>query len=317
MSVLNEIAPTDGELQSYLLGLLPDEDAERLDELSIIDDQVAERLRIVEDDLVDAYINGELAGETLERFESSYLASERRREKVRFARTLLGARRVPRPADATGPQRPVRALTDERERSSETGTPKHGPSTQRYRLAWTLAAAASVLLVAGGLVYERAQLRTDLREAQRASAELSDRTRELQQQLDERRAVPTEVPAAREAPPPALPVIALVLLPQTRAIGPVPTIAVPQALDRIALDLRVEPNDFPRHEVVLKDPAVDRIVWRSERISARSVDGVRTVSIVIPAALLKPQHYSIELNGIAPAGSVEVAGSYAFEVVRR
>src|SRR5262245_5872489 len=76
MSVLNEIGPADKELQSYLLGLLPDEDAERLDELSIIDDQVAERLRIVEDDLVDAYVNGELTGATLERFESHYLASE-------------------------------------------------------------------------------------------------------------------------------------------------------------------------------------------------------------------------------------------------
>ena len=79
------------ELERYLLGLLPDEDAERLDEMSISDDEVAGRLRVVENDLVDAYVRGTLSGEKLERFESFYLSSDRRREKVRFARTFLSA----------------------------------------------------------------------------------------------------------------------------------------------------------------------------------------------------------------------------------
>jgi hypothetical protein len=48
----------DEQLVRYLLGLLPDEEAERLDELSIADDELAWRLRAVEDDLVDAYVTG-------------------------------------------------------------------------------------------------------------------------------------------------------------------------------------------------------------------------------------------------------------------
>src|SRR5262245_48159390 len=199
MSVLNEIRPPHKEPQSYLLGLLPDEDAERLDELSIIDDQVAERLRIVEDDLVDAYVNGELTGATLERFESHYLASERRREKVRFARTLLGARRVARPADDARPRRPSGTQPSERERSAEAEAPLHGPVAKGSRLAWTFAAAAAVLLAAGA--YDVVQLRTSLRETERASAELSDRTRALQRQLDEQRAAPAQVVKTPEAAP--------------------------------------------------------------------------------------------------------------------
>lgn len=288
MSLLNEAAPGDKQLERYVLGLLPEEAAERLDELSIVDDDVASRLQVVEDALVDAYVRGELTGETLAQFETVYLASERRREKVRFARTLLGSR----------VRRPVR---------------------WRLNTGWMLAAAAAVILVAGGvLVYRDAQLRTELRGAQQASAGLSDRARALEQQLNEARSPRVEAAKTPDAAPPALlPLTALVLLPQMRATGPIPTLAIPQGIDRVALDLRVDPNDFSRYQVALRDPAADQIVWRSERIPSRTVDAVPTVSIVIPATVLKTQHYSLELEGITSAGGSEVAGSYVLQVVRR
>ena len=91
MSLLREPGLDDQQLVRYLLGLLSDEDAERLDELSIADDGLAWRLRAVENDLIDRYVGGTLDGETLERFESFYLSSERRRQKVKFAGNFLGA----------------------------------------------------------------------------------------------------------------------------------------------------------------------------------------------------------------------------------
>src|SRR5580765_7224603 len=90
MSLPDKPAQAD-ELVQYLLGLLPPEDAERLDEASIVDDDVAARLRSVEDDLVDAYVRGALTGETLTRFESHYLLSPRRRQHVAFAGRFLRA----------------------------------------------------------------------------------------------------------------------------------------------------------------------------------------------------------------------------------
>src|ERR1700723_4427444 len=79
----------DQLLTRYLLGLLPEEETERLDELSIVGDDFACRLRDVENDLVDAYASGELSGETLARFQSSYLSSAEGRERVRFPEGLL------------------------------------------------------------------------------------------------------------------------------------------------------------------------------------------------------------------------------------
>jgi hypothetical protein len=76
-------------LRDYLLGTLQDEKAEITDGAVVADDDAASLLCIVEDDLVDAYARGRLRGEVLERFESFYLASPRRRAKARFAACFL------------------------------------------------------------------------------------------------------------------------------------------------------------------------------------------------------------------------------------
>src|SRR5260221_4791475 len=75
-------------LIQYLLGSLADTEAERLDELSITDDEGAWRLTAAENDLVDAYVRGELSGETLRRFETHYLSSQKRQDQARLAHPL-------------------------------------------------------------------------------------------------------------------------------------------------------------------------------------------------------------------------------------
>ena len=58
-----ELAWPDDELVvRYLLGALPDDDTECLDELSITDDEFVLRLRTVERDLIDAYVKGRAVG---------------------------------------------------------------------------------------------------------------------------------------------------------------------------------------------------------------------------------------------------------------
>ena len=132
----------DQILVQYLLGSLPEDQSERLDELSVSDDDFVWRLHAAENDLVDAYVRNELSGETLERFRSFYLSSTLRREKVKFAETLL----------ALGEHEP--------------------PSTRWWFTApmaiprWGLAAAiAAALLIAGVLIYDNTRLRNRVQEA--------------------------------------------------------------------------------------------------------------------------------------------------------
>jgi hypothetical protein len=295
----------DGQLVRYLLGLLSDGDAERVDRLSVSSDEFAWRLRLAEDDLVDAYVRGTLDAEAVERFESFYLSSERRRQKVKFARTFV-------------------AEVDRRGGSQKSPSLRR-VTVPRSRTVWQLAAAA-VLLLAGFGLSEYRRLRTDLTVAQSMSVGLSNRARELERQLNDERlagagtARELENVRARgsaQGSTAPLPAIALVLLPQTRSAGPIATIAVPDGANLVALELRLESNDFARYQAALKDPGTNRIVWRRDSITARPGGAMPTVAFSIPASVLRSQHYSLELNGTNAGGEAEVAGSYVFEVVRR
>jgi hypothetical protein len=91
-----ELAWPDDELVvRYLLGALPEDEIECFDELSITDDEFALRLRTVEQDLVDAYVKGELSAGLRALFRSRYLASPAQRKMVRFAEALFGSHHRP------------------------------------------------------------------------------------------------------------------------------------------------------------------------------------------------------------------------------
>jgi hypothetical protein len=78
----------EGDLRLYLLGLLPQERARPLEERLLSDGSFYEELVIAEDELIDEYLDGELDGRELERFNGHFLNSPHRMSRVRFARTL-------------------------------------------------------------------------------------------------------------------------------------------------------------------------------------------------------------------------------------
>jgi anti-sigma factor RsiW len=78
----------DAALRRYLLGLLPEAEAEPLEEAYFARPEVLERVRGVEDDLLDDYASGRLAPGERGAFEGRYLASPPLRERVVAARAL-------------------------------------------------------------------------------------------------------------------------------------------------------------------------------------------------------------------------------------
>jgi hypothetical protein len=313
----------DQLLIRYLLGLLPEEETERLDELSIVGDDFACRLRDVENDLVDAYACGELSGETLARFQSTYLSSAERREKVRFAEALLasggGAAAAPAGDAAAGNARAGKASAA----MPPTTNPRDG-STQRSRLFalprftlnWGFAGAMCLMIAGGGyLLLERQSLRSQLDRAQADRAALHQRERELQKQLEGQGPDANHRAAETGAPSRAPKAVTFLLLAQTRGIGQVAAIAVPPGIDRALLQLQLEFDDFPRYRTALKDPVTSQILWRSQSLTASSLGGNRVVSASLPASLLKPQNYTVELTGVPANGPAELIGSYPFRVV--
>jgi hypothetical protein len=315
MSLSNGQAPDDRTLVRYLVGLLTDEEAERLDELSVADDEFASHLSAVENDLVDAYVNGELAGETLGRFKSHYLSSPAKREKVRFAETL----RRYQPAAAT----PVHATSGGR----WFGVPLWVPE-------WGLAAAVLLILAtAGYLLVDNLQLRREMADSRMARATLEERERQLQQQLNEQQTATAETARQLARVREALTalearaeadqrrgggaVLAFNLRPATRGAGDIATIGVPPGTEAIMLRLQLEADDFPRYRVALKEARTDRIIWSSAALQAASSGDGKSLSIRLRASVLDAQTYTLELTGIAPGGASELVGSYLFRVVRQ
>jgi hypothetical protein len=293
----------DQQLIRYLLGLLPPHEADRFDEASVVDDEVAARLRGVEDDLVDAYVRGTLAIDLRERFESHYLTSPRRRERVAFAAAFARA-------------------VDE--------APRSAPSPL-WRRRWipallpALAVAATLLLVASAaLLVESVRLGRGLSAAESDRAALDRRAHDLESQNADLRAANADIAkqlARARAPAAAVQdvrAIALVLLPQTRSVGAVPVLELPAPhADRVGFELRLDANEFNRYQVGLRDPTSNAVIWRSDWIGAKTSAEGTSVEVAVPLALLKPQHYTLDLAGRRGGDTAHVIGSYAFEATRR
>jgi hypothetical protein len=294
-------------MKQYLLGAAPPAETERLDELSVSDGGIAERLQMLENDLVDAYVRGELSGQTLVQFNSFYLASPTRRQKVQFAQALRTV--AERNMTRTAPSLVGRAASAERR-----GWRRVFAIPQRAG-QWAVATATAALLLVtltGWLAIEnrRLQGQRDAALADRRAAE--QHARRLEAQL----AKGSPPPEQKPQPPPDSPIIlAFNLAPQTRGVSQIPVIAIPAGADYVSLQLELESAGYPAWRAQIKALPRREPVWRSGRLSAHDRNENRIVAVSFPPRLLHAQVYVVELAGITPSGSEEPAASYPFRVI--
>lgn len=332
-------------LTGYLLGSLPEAETERLDELSITNDEFVETLKVAEKDLVDAYVRGELTGAELERFKLHYLASPLRREKVDFAQAFQVL------AEKTAPAQVAEARQESAKRSRKTKTSGWNSALsvftdRRLTLQWGFAAMALAFLLAGGwLALENLRLRRQMSQTQARREALGQREQELQRELEgqrstnaktkqelaqvteERRRLEDELQTEQEQrrrvdrrQQPSRPdeglVVSFVLAAQMRGIGQVPTVSIPAQADYVAMELELEPDDYPAYQVALLDLSNNHILWRTSTVKARAKGDKKTLSVRFRAGLLKPQPYLLQVSGAPESRMSEIVGDYPFRVVR-
>src|SRR4030095_8255919 len=79
----------DGSIiRRYLLGDLAEEQCEDLEERLLTDDETFQELLLVEDELVNDYVSGELPSVDREKFRNHFLCTPDRRQKLEFAGAL-------------------------------------------------------------------------------------------------------------------------------------------------------------------------------------------------------------------------------------
>ena len=80
---------TDEQIKKYFLGELSE--AESFEEICAQDAELTEQAQIIESELIDAYLRGELSAAERKSFENNYLITGLRREKLKFAKEFLNS----------------------------------------------------------------------------------------------------------------------------------------------------------------------------------------------------------------------------------
>ncbi|MDT5269545.1 MAG: hypothetical protein QOH49_1731 [Acidobacteriota bacterium] len=176
-------------LTQYLLGSLPAAEAERLDELSVTDDEAAEALQSVEKDLIDAYVQDELDEAARAQFKTHYLASAMRRERVAFAqafharaeKSLTSQAIIARAEPPTGARTEAATEVAPGRKGRDMFSVRPGLNVSRPAWQWGAACAALVLLIAvGWLTFDNVRLRQRLAQTEARRDVPEQRAQELQ-----------------------------------------------------------------------------------------------------------------------------------------
>jgi hypothetical protein len=338
-------------MTAYLLGSLPESEAELFDELSFTDDEFGDDLKVTEKDLVDAYVCGELKGDQLERFKSYYLASPVRRGKVEFAQAFQSFAEkelandsfvvAPKPRESFWAQ----LLT-----------------IPRLSLQWGLAFATLALIFFGSwLFWENSRLRSEIVQTQSShdqllarESELAEREKQLLSEISNQRTInsqsETELTQIREEreklqqelkneriqkeqilaekqritdqrnnsqiSSPGQTNIAFILTPQLRGNNQLPTLSVSPKINLIEMQLELESDEYSTYRVALISLTNDHTLWRSGKIKAKPAGSNKALFLSFPAKLLNSQIYSLRVSGVEANGSPEIISDYTFKVVR-
>ena len=335
MAGVAKLEVADAMLLRYLLGALPVDEAEPIEEASIVDGNLAARLNALECDLVDGYVRGELEGPNLTRFQSWYLSSPLRAEKVEVAKAILLIVDSPEPVrareDLAAPAKPEVKPAIETKGSPAPaakaapalsyGKASAGPSSGGFRFgkfrAWPMlgfaaVAAVLILIVAVGFLTSRnKRLRNEVAETKKETTELAAKLNE------EHAAANANANGQKTGAPDNLAhgldnvaTVTMFLPSPTRGSSTVPTLNVPTGTGLVVLSLGLGSNNEDSYRAQLMDPATQKVLWHSGVLRPGS-DGTY-VSVTVPAPVLRSKVYLLQLTHDAANGRSELLTSYPF-----
>lgn len=324
-------------ITKYLLGSLTGAEAERFDELSLTDDEFAAALSVAENDLVDAYVQGELTGDAADQFKSHYLASPLRRNKVEFAQAFQHwseKKAIAHSRELGEQDRPQKR----KNRGGFSAWSIFG--APRPAIQWGFAATALALIVVVGLLgVQNIRQREQLTNTRLQHAELVQREKELQKEIETQRSASAETAqelarartererlelelksAQVQGTSLSLPgegrIVSLILAPPLRGAGQPPSVSIKPGTRFVAAQLILENNDHSAYRVALIDPANNETVWRSANLRPRTKGDSRVIGVSFPATLLTRHNYILRVAGSLRAGGTDIVGDYPFKVVK-
>jgi hypothetical protein len=303
----------ESTLRRYVLGELEEGLRAELEELLVTDAEAFEALGVIEDELIEGYLEGTGSPAQRQSFEHQFLASPERSRRLRFARALR-----------------ERAARLERTLAAATHSRGLFVAARWQQIAMGLAATLVVSLT--GNVWlasrqgDRPPMATSvsmpaptlaLPSALPSPVPTMARTEQplatLAPEQTERSIADTRtVPLDRLTPPPRSPVPTFVLAAGLlRGGGSLPRVRVPADAVVVRLLLELSGDDYPLYRAALHD-AEGNELWAASRLKAEP--GRAAVVVVVPSPYLPRGDYQLKLSGLIQ-GVPEALGTYAFRVI--
>lgn len=342
LAVLNEQV-----MRKYLLGGLSEEEREHIEKNMLTDEGFYEDLcsleDLVEDDLIEQYLDGDLTDGEKKGFEQIFLSTTERREKLELARDLN--RRASLSTARSEAFEPARVSTS-RWRSLASLLHLENPA-----VGLSLATALLLMIVSCVWLLFRAQrLETELSEARSQQRNQSPAEQSLKESLDQQRvrndelaaslsqaqeqrarleqelnslkgqnARPQETNVNRPPVQSPAPIFSFVLNP-FRGRGPtgegLTEINIPAKTGRVRLSLALDtinPKDYKSYQATVEKRDGTQI-FKTRRLVVTSKDGEDYVGFTLPATLLQDGVYNIELSGVSTDNKTEPLGLYSVRV---
>jgi hypothetical protein len=298
-------------LKAYLLGNLPSAEQEKLEQQLMSDNEVFDELERVEYELIEDYLDGDLSEDERAQMESLFLSAPERKQQMSFARTL----RRYTAQKLTFYERLKQWFEFWRFQSPVPGL---------------AIAAALLLLILGGASWSVLRitrienaLNKAVGDSQRQLNAMRKRNTELASALEQEQNQRKELEQMTANLSPGKRTETTALMPgQSRAIvspldlsqgllrdiGTNRKVKIPPQADFVQPQLSLPVEDYSRYRASLQRVGEGE-VW--------SETTANLLSVRIPAKVLEPADYILELKGITANGQIEDINSYYFRVVRK
>lgn len=324
---------SDRLIISYLLGELSAEEQAEIERRYFSEDDFFKQVLAVEDDLIDAYLRDGLSARERERFESYFLASADRRDKLETAEALLKhLREHGRTTAATTPAR-----RSWRQSLSHLLRPES--------LAARIAFASIILVLIGGLwlLVESRRRRAPLQQAQIENHTEQQRAPEPETTatVAQNNQTPQPTPQPTETTTPvsesskqeetvtkprsaSTSVIASFMLTPGLTRDGVETnkLVIPHSAQLVRLQLSLESSgNYSSYRASLQRVGQDSIWQQTIKSSRMKRSGnpaaLKSITLRLPASLLTNGEYLLTLTGASVQGEMEIVGDYPFTVTGR
>ncbi|MBI1745932.1 MAG: hypothetical protein HYR55_05000 [Acidobacteria bacterium] len=317
---MRQDAEIEKQIVRYLLGDLSDVEKASLDDRLMLDEEWFDRFLAMETELIDQYVRDELSPTEREKFEKIFLSVPHRRRQLESAKVVL------------------KVLNEK----SAAGAPTvHAPGAWRARrpaIGWSLAAAAVLVVVAGGswLMVKNQKLTTQVERLQTEQQSQQRQEQERQQKFEQQRARSDELAEQlrrgqdrlvqleqRGKTPSPQPLILSFALSPTINLrrdpssdrGAIPKLSILPDAHQIELQLELADDEaYQSYRVELR--SVEKVViWSRNWRSTRVAEPGPAVVLRLPSRLFRRGYYILTLNGARADRRLEPVGDYHFEVV--